>query len=255
MINAQDAIRIARSLIGTPYSELDCINLIKKVIRTAPGGVKGYTTAHTNALWDSFGMSAKYRDLTWRQAGLAGALAGMLAFKADGEDVHHVGIVTDEGTVVHSSSTQGGRGVVETPLTAREGWTHLAAHRYIETAQDAGEEELMTLYRAVVVTEKDPLNVRESPKTGRILGRVQPGTVVDVVTENRDGWVRIQYNELVGYVSTAYLAEADVQAGEPEEEAAEQPVIRPAGRFVIIDSAGNRFEPVGGWRVVEAGDD
>ena len=33
MIKADDAIRVARSLIGTPYSELDCINLIKRVIR------------------------------------------------------------------------------------------------------------------------------------------------------------------------------------------------------------------------------
>ena len=38
MIKANEAIRTARGLIGTPYSELDCINLIKKVIRTAPGG-------------------------------------------------------------------------------------------------------------------------------------------------------------------------------------------------------------------------
>ena len=35
MIQAEEAIRAARGLIGTAYSELDCINLIKKVIRTA----------------------------------------------------------------------------------------------------------------------------------------------------------------------------------------------------------------------------
>lgn len=81
MIKAQDAIRAARSLIGTPYSELDCIGLIMRVIRTAPGGVPGYTTAGTNSLWNSAEMSAKYRDLSWRQEGLAGARAGMLAFK------------------------------------------------------------------------------------------------------------------------------------------------------------------------------
>lgn len=254
MIKAQDAIHIARSLLGTPYAELDCINLIKAVIRTTPGGVKTYTTAGTNALWDSFDMSAKYRDLTWRQAGLSGAKAGMIAFKADGEDYHHAGIVTDDGTVIHSSSTQGGRGVVETPLTSREGWSHIAIHRYIETADAAEEEELMTLYRAVIVTEKDPLNVRESPKTGRILGKVQPGTVVDVVSENKDGWVRIRYNELVGYASAAYLIEADVQDGEAEELPEEQ-IVRPAVRFVVIDEAGNRFEPVGNIRVVLAGDD
>ena len=33
MIMADDAIRTARNLIGTPYSELDCISLIVRVIR------------------------------------------------------------------------------------------------------------------------------------------------------------------------------------------------------------------------------
>lgn len=130
MIAASDAIRAARRLIGTPYDELDCINLIKRVIRTAPGGRRRYTTAGTNALWRSAQMCAKYRDLTWRGEGLASAGAGMLAFKARGEDWHHVGLVTDEGTVIHASSALGE--VVETPLTAREGWTHLAVHRDIE---------------------------------------------------------------------------------------------------------------------------
>lgn len=80
MIRAQDAIATARSLLGTPYSKLDCIGLIKLVIRTSPVGVPGYTTAGTNTLWDSYKASAKYRDLTWRQEGSAGAKAGMLAY-------------------------------------------------------------------------------------------------------------------------------------------------------------------------------
>ena len=50
MIKTQDAISAARALLCTPYRSLDCINLIKRVIRTAPGGVPWYTTAGTNAL-------------------------------------------------------------------------------------------------------------------------------------------------------------------------------------------------------------
>ena len=134
MIKADDAIRVARSLIGTPYSELDCINLIKRVIHTAPGGVTSYTTAGTNSLWKSYDMSAKYRDLTWRQEGIQGAQAGMLAFKRSGEDVHHVGLVTGDGTVIHSSSARGQ--VVETELDCS--WALLGIHRYIEAAGAAG---------------------------------------------------------------------------------------------------------------------
>ena len=114
MVKTMDAIRTARSLIGTPYKELDCIGLIVRVIRTAPGGVGAYRTAGTNTLWRSAEASAKYRDLTWRQEGLTGAQAGMLAFKRRGTDVHHVGLVTECGTVIHSSSAAGK--VVETKL-------------------------------------------------------------------------------------------------------------------------------------------
>ena len=60
MVKTMDAIRTARSLIGTPYSTLDCIGLIVRVIRTSPGGVGAYRTAGTNTLWRSAEASAKY---------------------------------------------------------------------------------------------------------------------------------------------------------------------------------------------------
>lgn len=250
MINTKDAIAAARALIGTPYSELDCINLIKKVIRTAPGGVKGYTTAGTNALWDSFGASAKYRDLTWRQESLSGAAAGMLAFKADGENVHHVGLVTGEGTIIHSSSTQGGRGVVETPLTRAEGWTHLAAHRHIETATggEKPQEERMESYKAIV-TLKDPdssLNVRNEPgKGGDIINKLFNGQHVTVQATFENGWVFVTYGDSgnSGYVSGEYLVRDDTPEEEPEN------ILRVSGVPVIVDGQGNEFFPVSGWRV------
>ena len=201
MIKADDAIRVARSLIGTPYSELDCINLIKRVIHTAPGGVTSYTTAGTNSLWKSYDMSAKYRDLTWRQEGIQGAQAGMLAFKRSGEDVHHVGLVTGDGTVIHSSSARGQ--VVETELDGS--WALLGIHRYIEAAGAAGtEENVNVLYQAVVSTQSGALNVRDAPDGGRI-GSVPKGTTVDVLAEPAQGWTFVRAGSLMGYVSSAYL--------------------------------------------------
>ena len=247
MIKAKDAIRIARSLIGTPYSELDCINLIKKIIRTAPGGDKSYTDAGSNALWKSYSSSGKYRHITEQITGLAGAKAGMLAFKADGEDFHHVGIVTEAGTVVHSSSTQGGRGVVETPLTSREGWTHLAVHRYIETQErgDEPQEDGMKAYTAIV-TLQDPgssLNVRNDPgKGGDIINRLFDGQVVTVQAE-QDGWSFVSYGDSgrSGYVASEYLAPYD----EPEaEEKIETTTL-------INELTGDTFMLVGKWKVAE----
>ena len=243
MIKTQDAIATARALIGTPYSELDCINLIKRVIRTAPGGVTSYTTAGTNSLWRSYDMSAKYRDLTWRQDGIHGAQAGMLAFKRSGKDVHHVGIVTERGTVIHSSSVQGK--VVETPLD--ESWHLLAVHRYIEAASAAETEEAMSvLYQAVVNTMRDPLNVRDAPDGGRI-GSLPKGTTVDVLAEPAQGWTFVRSGSLMGYVSSAYLTRA-------ESEEAEN-VISVSPDVTIIDDEGNSFRPVGGWRVLIGGVD
>lgn len=242
MIKASDAIRVARSLIGTPYAELDCINLIKKVIRTAPGGDRKYTTSGTNTLWSSYLKSSKYKDLTYRQTGLAGAQAGMLAFKADGEDVHHVGIVTGEGTVIHSSSTQGGRGVVETPLTAREGWTYLAVHKCIETEEVTEESEaeaMAALYKARVITEKDPLNVRQVPVTGKKIGEIPKGETVDVYTTG--DWVRVKYGDMMGYVASEYLERIAQEDVEPEEESIH--VV-----LVFTDSAGNTWIPVGDFK-------
>ena len=260
MIKAQDAISAARALIGTPYSELDCINLIKRVIRTAPGGVPWYTTAGTNALWASYISSDKYRDIIWRQEGIAGARAGMLALKKHGGDVHHVGLVTAEGTGIHSSSAAGR--VVETALD--ESWHLLAQHRYIEVAASAAETEeaMSVLYQAVVNTARDPLNVRDSPDaSGRKIGELPRGATVDVLAEPCEGWLYVRGDGVTGYASAAYLARVEVvSAGEsaenvrpaemsginaPSGEAEEEPyttirredgtVIRLSGRWSVLE--------------------
>ena len=244
MIKATDAIAAARALIGTPYSELDCINLIKRVIRTAPGGVPWYTTAGTNALWASYIASDKYRDIIWRQEGITGARAGMLALKKHGGDVHHVGLVTGDGTVIHSSSAAGR--VVETALD--ESWHLLAQHRYIEVSAAAAETEgtMDVLYQAVVNTMRDPLNVRDSPEaSGRKIGELARGTTVDVLADPVDGWAYIRAGSVSGYASAAYLARvAYVSAGDAQE-AEEEPyttirredgtVIRLAGRWSVLE--------------------
>lgn len=241
MIKAADAIRVARSLIGTPYAELDCINLIKKVIRTAPGGVPNYTTSGTNGLWKSRSSAQKYRDLVSYQSGLDGARAGMIAFKADGADFHHAGIVTDVGTVIHSSSTQGGRGVVETPLTAAEGWTHIAVHRYINTAEtEKGNNMETVLFKAeVLVQAKSYLSLREEPKRGALLMEQMPRGAIVEVLETGDGWWRVRYKGETGWASSEYMSRVPDQVSVSEFPG-----------LTIVDGAGRRFYPTGGFTVI-----
>lgn len=131
MIKASNAIRTARILLGTPYKEMDCIALIRSVIKRSAGGDKNYRCEGTNWLWKSIENYGKYKHLTERWESIDGAKPGMLAFKRRGDDVHHVGLVTEAGTVIHSSSVSGC--VVETALD--DSWHFLGKHRYIEVAE------------------------------------------------------------------------------------------------------------------------
>lgn len=242
MIEARDAIAKGRSLKGTPYGddkgELLCDKLIIKIIQTAPGGKPDYTTAHTVELWNSINVSAKYRDLTWRSESIKDARAGHLAFKRYNKPADHVGLVTERGTVIHASSEYGE--VVETPLTADDGWNGLGTHRYIKVAEE--EEESMSYLYSAQVTLKDKdskLNVRKAP-SGDVIGKIGHGAVVQVYAEKGE-WAFVRYGESgSGYVSVKYLAPYT----EPEKPAQKT--------TALIREDGARLELVGVWRL--AGD-
>ena len=210
MIQAEEAIRAARGLIGTSYETLDCINLIKKVIRTCAGGDKRYTTAGTNELWNSFDSVPKYRHLIWRQSGISGAKPGMLAFMGVGTgDVSHTGLVTERGTVIHSSKSRGG--VVETALTAKAGWNGLGAHRMIEAEGSGyksagGERPGSAEYGSVIVCAGGGLRMRVKPN-GRYMQMIPDGTRLAVL-EEKDGWLRTAYRGHTGWISGAYCCKA-----------------------------------------------
>ena len=212
MIQAEEAIRAARGLIGTAYSELDCINLVKKVIRTAPGGDKRYTTAGTNALWDSDSKRGKYRDLTWKQSGISGAKPGMLAFMGVGTgDVSHTGLVTERGTVVHSSKSRGG--VVETALTEKNGWNGLGVHRMIEVEGSGdksagGERAGSAEYGRVIVCAQTGLRMRKRPDVRGEYMQMLPDGAVIVALETRAGWIKTTYKGYTGWVSGEYCCKA-----------------------------------------------
>ena len=168
----------------------------------------------------------------------------MIAFKADGEDFHHAGIVTDVGTVIHSSSTQGGRGVVETPLTTREGWTHLSIHRHIEITEE--EETVMYTARVNLNSAKSSLNLRNGPSTNdRRIGSIAHGAVVDVLAEAGD-WLYVRYNGLSGYAAAEYLERVGEDV--PEED---EPLENPERFTAIIRNDGTMVRLEGSWRVAE----
>ena len=222
MIQAKAAIRAARGLIGTSYETLDCINLIKKVIRTCAGGDKRYTTAGTNELWNSFDSVPKYRHLIWRQAGISGAKAGMLAFMGVGTgDVSHTGLVTECGTVIHSSKSRGG--VVETALTEKNGWNGLGVHRMIKVNEYMNDEDVQIDAKYSIgeytVSYEKGLRLRKRPGlTGAYMLTMPCGAKL-TVTEIDGDWGKATYNGHQGWCSLAYCDKVGTQdeAGENEQ--------------------------------------
>lgn len=215
MIEAAEAIRVARELIGTPYTEaMQCDDLIVETIRRSRGGVKGYRIAGTNWLWESIRNAGKYRHITWRQEGLGGARAGMLAFKRTEQDVHHVGIVTGEGSVIHSSSAWGC--VAETPLEAQEGWNLLAVHRAIrvgadterETGAETGVSPGANPEKTYIVCAAGGLRMRKTPGLrGDYMKMIPDGTALTAL-EERDGWIRCKHRGYTGWVCGDYCRPA-----------------------------------------------
>ena len=209
MIQAEEAIRVARGLIGTAYSELDCINLVKKVIRISAGGDKRYTTAGTNELWNSFDSAPKYRHLIWRQSGISGAKPGMLAFMGVGtSDVSHTGLVTEQGTVIHSSKSRGG--VVETELTAKDGWNGLGVHRNINVGREADEDttaDIQVGTKYIVCAQKG-LRMRKKPDIRGEYMQMLPDGAVITVLEEQAGWFKTTYKGYTGWVSAEYCCKA-----------------------------------------------
>lgn len=248
MIETSEAIRTARGLLGTPYSELDCINLIKKVIRTAPGGDKSYTTAGTNDLWNSDTKSGKYRDLTAKQEGIAGAKPGMLAFMGVGTgDVNHVGLVTERGTVIHSSKSRGE--AVETEITDKSLWNGLGSHRMI-AVQDDNEEGGKTMFgNAAVKTQKagSYVNLREGASTrAAVIGKVYDGERVNVLREAGTGWIYGQTQAgAEGYMSADYIVEDAPDAGDVEDDGEE------TGSTTTLTDGKAFVTLVGKWTIAE----
>lgn len=219
MISTQEAIKAARAKIGTRYGsgtgEIDCINLIKHIIRTCPGGKPGYTTAGTNALWASRYASAKYRDVTaWRalsrsDSGRAGELLAMVNGSACG----HVGLACGDGTVIHASQS---RGAVVCTRVAGGGWTHALTHRYIET--DDGEADMSNELEPgndsaegtgagnYIVCADGGLRQRDAPG-GRYMQMIPDGTQIEI-TQTRDGWGKTVWRGHAGWVSLDYLCAA-----------------------------------------------
>jgi uncharacterized protein YgiM (DUF1202 family) len=133
-------------------------------------------------------------------------------YTGDMLDYYHVAVVTGVKPLEIVECTEHGNvsGIVVS--RSFKNWQDGGKLRGVLYEDYVEHEEEKTMYKAIVNTEKDPLRVREWPETGTILGSVPKGKTVDVLAEAGDGWPKIRYNELMGYVSEMYLEPVTVQA-------------------------------------------
>lgn len=114
-----------------------------------------------------------------------------------------------------------------TILERRDGWTKLQSGNIVGWASDEyllfGEDALALandVGKTIATIDTEALRVRKEPSTeASILGNLPRGEIVEVLGENEDGWVCVDYEGEDGWVSADYVSlDFLIDAGETIEE-------------------------------------
>lgn len=236
----------------------DCIGLIMGAMYEA--GHKKYDMHSTNYF-------ARYQTLELKKASEKELFVGQLLYRArtnqdnlnarylpggryytgDLLDYYHVGVVTGVKPLRIIECTEYGSVSGIVIHTSFGNWHYGGKLRYVDYDDmggiyEPGKEVFTVLYMARVATQEDPLTLRATAG-GRKTGEIPKGETVEVLAEGE--WALVRYGDKRGYVSAQYLERIE----EPEGE------VPSSSDITIIDSAGNRFVPVGDFRVLIGGID
>lgn len=114
-----------------------------------------------------------------------------------------------------------------TILERRDGWTKIQSGNIIGWASDQyllfGEDALAlanNVGKTIATVDTEALRVRKEPSTeASILGNLPRGEIVEVLDENEDGWVCVDYEGEDGWVSAEYVVlDFLIDSGETMEE-------------------------------------
>ena len=160
--------------------------------------------------------------------------------------MNHTGLVTERGTVIHSSKSRGC--VVETELTEKRGWNGLGKHRMIAVQDDNAEGGETMFGNATVSVTSGYLNIREGASTrSKIIAKAENGARVNIIREaGGTGWVfgALASGE-AGYMSSEYLVE-DAPGADDAEEGGEAP-----NTTTLRRSDGVYITLAGKWTIAE----
>lgn len=240
----------------------DCIGLIMGAMYEL--GHKQYDLHSTNYF-------ARYQTLELKKANEKELFVGQLLFRsrsdtsrlaeryqAGGEhytgdllDYYHVAVVTRLKPLRIVECTEYGTVTGIVVNKKFKNWQYGGKLRDVLYDGYDGEEDEQAMVKAIVATKSGALNIREWPEEGPVIGKAPKGATVDILSEAGDGWPKVRYNGVVGYSSDVYLESVSDDTRVESENIAEPENIIPVSADVtIVDSAGNRFKPVGDWRVL-----
>lgn len=122
-------------------------------------------------------------------------------------DYYHVGIVTSLSplTITHCTSGGGVNGITTDSKLGK--WAYGGRLKSIDyDSNEGGTTTMATLYDAKVVTTGGILNIRAAASTsGKDLGDIPNGSLVQVLEETSSEWARVYWEGINGYVKREYL--------------------------------------------------
>lgn len=132
-------------------------------------------------------------------------------FNDDAGDYQHIGLVTSINPlrIVHSTSENNKGVTVDTKIGKWCAWGKFKACNYettsteTEEAEDPKEETSMATTTNGTLKTKVNLNIHEGKGTNYArVGGIPAGKTVAFTGNSADGWVKITYNKVTGYICT-----------------------------------------------------
>ncbi len=140
-------------------------------------------------------------------------LVGGRYFTGDLRDYYHIGVVTGETPLVITHCTKDvAAGIDGITTDGKLGkWAYfgrLKGLNYDDVTGDTGQKgaSMATLYDAKVTTTGGILNIRSAASiSGKDLGDIPNGALVQVLEEVNADWARVYWEGIEGYVKREYL--------------------------------------------------
>lgn len=131
-------------------------------------------------------------------------------------DFYHIGIVAEDGVNVYEAKgTQAGF------VTSKaSSWHYFAPFKDVDYSDNQKEDEpIMTEYIGKVKVTSGTLNMRAAANaSSKIIMRLDKDKLVKVIGEESNGWLKVEVDGEVGYVSGKYIEKVEDVAPEPTPE-------------------------------------